>query len=81
MKKTGEKHIKRALAKSLFEECNLEGGSIEIKDQIFQTIKIQLVGLGLVLVEPALTDSIWSLTRKGERMLFDLRTIRAAATS
>lgn len=81
MNRTGEMQVKRVLAKSLSEECKVEGGSIEINDQIFQTIKIQLIGLELVLVEPAVGDSVWSLTRKGERLLFDLRTIRAAVTS
>ena len=81
MRKTRENAIKPVLATSLAEEYTSGAVSAAINDQIFQTIKIQLIGLELVLVEPAVTDSIWSLTSKGERLLFDSRIIRTAVES
>lgn len=81
MQQPGETQIKSVLAKSLFERCKLQGGTISINDQVFQTIKIQFIGLELINVKRAISDSLWSLTRKGEVQLFDLRTVRSTVTS
>ena len=52
-----------------------------LDDQVLQTIKIQLVALNLIKVENLLTpkgkkELFWSLTPKGEALMFEKRTIR-----
>jgi hypothetical protein len=55
---------------------------VEIRDQDFQTIKIHLKALGLIIFQSTKTnkegylDLSWSLTEKGESLMMKLRSIR-----
>ncbi len=46
--------------------------SADIDDEQFQTIKIQLIALGLINFD----NTYWSLTSYGERLMMELRTIK-----
>jgi Domain of unknown function (DUF4062) len=55
--------------------------SASFRDQDFLTIKVQLMALKLIEVETrqltvAYYSSIWSLTSRGEQLMFQLRTIK-----
>lgn len=76
-----EKLVKSKLEKSMFDIFGKSVGIIFINDQVFQTIKVQLLALGLVYVQQSQTDLggkdlFWSLSTKGQDELFQLRTIK-----
>jgi hypothetical protein len=78
-------HLKQLLEKSLFNKLNKTGTGY-IDDQIYQTIKVQLVALGLVPVSYQQTTQggmalFWLLTTKGQGLLFQSRTIRKENTA
>jgi hypothetical protein len=55
--------------------------SAVIQAEDFETIRIQLLSLGLIETKVLLTTSgrneiFWSLTSRGERLMFQLRTIK-----
>ncbi len=64
--------------------AKLDPYSSEIDDQVFQTVKIQLLALGLVNVHYAETTTktmalFWQLTDLGTRTLINLRAVRKGA--
>jgi hypothetical protein len=83
--------VKTVLGLALFREANAETLSndrlkdlIEIDDQDFQTIGVQLKALGLVNIDYTKTTTggmglFWSFTAKGERLMLELRTVRSEA--
>jgi len=85
-KSPNEYDVKRTLEKAYSVGTD---SSYHLDDQIFQTIGVQLKALGLVkityspptegfartLLSP--TAGIWSLTRSGEHLMLELRTIRS----
>lgn len=55
----------------------------DLNDQCYQTLKLQLIAMGLVKVEYLKTtkDSMalfWVLTPQGRRLMFEVRTLQAA---
>lgn len=76
--------VSSQIAKDLFKLAKKEGSVYDINDQDFQTIKLQLKALGLINVEYSQTTGggmglFWSLTSKGEALMLQLRTVRAAS--
>ena len=70
------------LARSIFRD----GSSPKLDDQQFRTVAVQLKALGLVNIEYTNTVQggmglFWSLTAAGERLMFELRTVRTKAAS
>jgi hypothetical protein len=60
--------------------------NVSIHDQDLRTIKVQLLALRLVAVESrpitvAYYTSIWTLTEKGEDLMFQLRTVKTTKPS
>ena len=73
--------VKEELKKSIFEKTGNVGSTVSINHQIFQTIKVQLVALGLVETSYSQTTTgsmalFWALTTKGQEQLFRFRTIK-----
>ncbi len=73
--------VKSIMEKSAFELTEKNGYSANVNDQNYQTIKIQLVALGLVNVNYLQTTQggmalFWSLTPKGKESLFQFRTVK-----
>lgn len=57
-----------------------------VDDQLFRTIGVQLQALGLVKIEYSKTIAggmalFWSLTRSGERLMVETRTVRTKITN
>lgn len=55
-----------------------------VDSEIFKTVKIQLMALGLVTVQPQTTVSktvapFWGITAKGRQVLLQIRTVKAQA--
>ena len=76
-----EEYIETVLKSSLFEETKYSSTGYYWDNQIFQTIKVQLIALGLINVKYSATTKgdmalFWSLTGKGEALLFKSRTIK-----
>lgn len=71
-------HVRLFMSKSLFDFAGYKKGhSIDLKDQAFQTIKVQLMAIKLINVEQSLRACHWSLTPQGEALMFETRTIRS----
>jgi hypothetical protein len=74
--------VKISLESSLHESST---GSLSLNDQVFQTVKVQLMALGLVDVTylPSTRGSMglfWSLSPYGKAMLIQLRSVKATKT-
>jgi hypothetical protein len=77
-----EDTVSNILVDSFFDKSAYGARSCYLDDQVLQTIKVQLMALGLVKVEHLKTTAggmalFWSLTPKGEALMFETRTIRA----
>jgi hypothetical protein len=84
-----EYDVKHTLERAYIPGYADNNSSYHLDDQIFQTVGVQLKALGLVkityspptegfaqtLLSP--TAGIWSLTRSGEQLMLELRTIRS----
>jgi hypothetical protein len=75
--------VKQVLADSVYKRTkHIDASSVSIDDQDYQTVKIQLLALGLVTVEQSKTTNteivlLWYLTPKGKDLLFQLRTVKS----
>jgi len=82
LKLPDEKSVEFVLKDDLFQEYGVTSSSSHyLDDQVFQTIKVQLIALRLVNVEYSATVQggaafFWSLTPKGKALMFQLRTIK-----
>lgn len=81
IKHPNEAIVKEVLKDALFEKGNSYGTTPSLDDQVFQTISIQLKALGLVDLRYTKTVQggmalFWSATPAGERLMFELRTVR-----
>ena len=83
--------VKSTLTPTLFKRC-LEGKNssstehLSLDDQVFRTIAVQLTALGLMSINYSEAvgggmGRFWSLTAAGERLMFELRTVRTKAVS
>jgi hypothetical protein len=69
------------LEHSVFKKTGISCHSVSINDQLYQTVKVQLMALGLVEIPYTQTTTggmalFWSLTKKGQDQLFRLRTVK-----
>lgn len=74
-------YIKTVLTNTLQAKANDRGSTASADDQDFQTVKIQLIALGLISVQYLQTVKgsmalFWSLTELGESTMLSLRTIK-----
>jgi len=81
-----DEYVKVKLSSSLKEKAAVQGSSATLNDQDFQTVKVQLMALGLVDVRyaPAVGGGMalfWSLTSHGREMMMQLRTIKSQKPS
>jgi len=83
LKKLNDSNVKGTLSKVIYETIpNFVGtGTSQIKDQDFQTIKIQFTALKLIELDTITTkvgliDLIWNTTEKGKNLMLNLRTIK-----
>ena len=63
------------------EKINISGGHVNVNNEDFDTIKIQLIALGLIKVSNEKTVSggvalFWRLTPKGESLMIQSRVVR-----
>lgn len=77
--------VKIKLKHNAFSKLNLDSYSTELKDQIFQTVKMQLMALGLVDVSYTKTTKggmglFWRMTESGKALMLKLRTIPSNET-
>lgn len=77
--------VKNTLKSSILKQKGIEYFNANLDDQIYQTVKVQLVALGLVNVNYLQTTQggmalFWSLTSKGKGLLFQLRTVKGNAS-
>ncbi len=83
-----ELYVQSIAENSLFKRSNVtqENSSLtHLDNQVFQTIKIQLMALNLITVEYLKTTKgemawFWSLTQKGKKLLFETRTIKTESS-
>jgi hypothetical protein len=73
--------VKIFMKESVFELTGKSGIRITLNDQVYQTIKVQLMALGLVDVQYSPTVQggmalFWFLTPKGQEILFQYRTVK-----
>ena len=73
--------VKQRLKYSLYAKTGYSGSDVSIDDQAFQTIKIQLMALGLVDIQHLKTVAggmalFWSLTSQGRNKMIELRTVK-----
>jgi hypothetical protein len=78
---TNEPGVKLNLAASLGERLSRNGTSRLVNDDVIQTIKIQLLALGLITVNSYNTVKggtalFWELTPKGRAQLLRIRSVR-----
>jgi hypothetical protein len=76
--------VKIELKKAVFEKTGKIATTISINDQIYQTIKVQLIALGLVALQYSTAVQggmalFWHLTPAGKELLFQLRTVKNIA--
>ena len=79
IKPTADAAVKHILLLALRELRGLAGSNFSLSDQDFQTISVQLKALGLVNIRYAQTVKgdmalFWSLTSRGEKLMYELRT-------
>jgi len=72
-------HLKR----SVLDHAGIKYSESSINDQVFQTVKIQLIAYGLVDVSYSQTVKggmalFWTITDKGKELMMQLRTIKSA---
>ena len=74
--------VKTRLCRDLFEKTSPGDTLIDIDDQIYQTIKMQFLTLGLVNVDRAGTVAgkmglFWSFTPKGKALALEIRAVKS----
>jgi len=81
LKHPNDEYVSSVLGKGLYEKATNSDGWATVKDQDFETIKIQFASLNLVQVNYLKTikggmDLFWSLTDHGTSVMQQLRTVR-----
>jgi len=77
-----DKVVKTVLENALYGKIeSTRGKKVDLDEQLFKTISVQLKALGLIDTQYSATTTgrralFWSATPAGERMMLDLRTIR-----
>lgn len=74
--------VKFELKKSVLERAGIKYYESDLNDQIYQTVKIQLIAYGLVEVNYLKTTAgtmalFWSLTPRGKDLMIQFRSVRA----
>jgi len=73
--------VKQAFTKSVLEAAGINVHYKSLNDQVFQTVKIQLMAYGLVDI--AIRDDnklYWNITEKGKALMMELRVIKKAVS-
>ena len=81
MKKPNEEFLKTQIGVIYKNFFNLTRGNVEIVNEDFETVKLQLIAYGLIEVKYLQTTNksmawFWNLTPKGEREMMNSRVIR-----
>jgi len=76
-------YVKNKISDDTFATLQMANYSADIDDQDFQTIKMQLMALGLVDVQYSQTTKgnmalFWKITKAGKEAMFKLRTVQTA---
>jgi len=74
-------YVKTALRNSVYSKTGRGGSSVSLNDQVFQTVKVQMMALGLVEVTFRGIGLFWTLTEKGREQLMHLRTVKSKKTT
>ncbi|WP_050907376.1 DUF4062 domain-containing protein [Vibrio harveyi] len=77
--------VKLKLKQNAFKKLNLSSYNSELDDQVFQTVKMQLMALGLVDISYSKTTKggmglFWRITESGKALMLKLRTITSNNT-
>lgn len=80
-----DEYVKIMLTRILVERAKIHEINLDINDQDFQTVKLQLKALGLINLNYTKTTMgnmalFWSLTKSGEQLMLDVRTIPPATS-
>jgi len=75
--------VKMKLKQNAFKKLNKISFSSELDDQIFQTIKVQFIALGLSEINYSKTTKggmamFWRITDKGKALMLKLRTVQSS---
>lgn len=78
--------VKSTLATALHKQSDRGGSSVNLDDQDFQTVSVQLTALGLVKMRYSKSTGggmglFWTITPKGERLMIELRAIKSKVGS
>ena len=85
LENTNDTIVNGTLERAVFEKTGKKYSSVNINNQLYKTVKVQLIALGLVLVNYSQTTKggmalFWSLSSKGKEMLFQFRTVKGNAS-
>lgn len=80
LKHPNDEYVCAILGKGLYEKATKSDHSATVKDQDFETVKIQLAALNLIQLNYSKTTSggmalFWSLTDRGTSVMLQLRTV------
>lgn len=83
LKHPSDEYVCAVLGKALYEKAVNSENSATVKEQEFETIKLQLAALNLVQVQYLKTIRggmalFWSLTERGTSLMMQLRTVRSS---
>lgn len=78
---SSEKNLKMGLCDYLLAAENIAGVNFEIVEDDFQTVKIQLIALGIIEKSekkraPKDTETYWTLTSYGSRLMMQLKALK-----
>ena len=78
--------VKTVLTEAAFLKSDRDGDTVDLDDQVFRTVALQLKALNLVHIERKQSTIgamalFWSLTPYGERMMLELRTVKKVSAS
>jgi hypothetical protein len=81
LKHPNDEYVSAILGKGLYEKAMKSDRSATVKDQDFETVKIQFAALNLVQLNYSKTTAdgmalFWSLTDRGTSIMVQLRTVR-----
>jgi hypothetical protein len=83
LKHPNDEYVCAILGKGLYEKATNSDRSATVKDQDFETVKIQLAALNLIQVNYSKSTTggmalFWSLTDRGTSVMLQLRTVRTS---
>ncbi len=81
LEKLSEYWVKDKIEHFIVEQLNINVFSLELNDQVFQTIKFQLIAYGLITISYEYNNDdsveyVWNITEKGKAKRMELRVVR-----